>query len=113
MSNCSVSVVMLLKNSVSRRKKPHRSPTFCCWPIFTESNHTDAKRRDESLRIYTHGEKELESYQKKLRDGIDVNINTVAEMKNMCEYLGMDSVQYLGEVDTDNAKSGTYDKIYQ
>ena len=38
---------------------------------------------------------------------------TVAEMKNMCEYLGMDSAEYLGEVDTSHAKAGTYDKVYK
>lgn len=73
----------------------------------------DAKRRDEAVRIYTHGEKEQENYRYRLENGIDVNINTVAEMKNMCEYLGMDSTEYLGEVDTSHAKAGTYDKVYK
>ena len=73
----------------------------------------DAKRRDESVRIYTHGEKEQENYKNRFENGIDVNINTVAEMKNMCEYLGMDSAEYLGNVDTSHAKVGTYDKTYK
>lgn len=71
----------------------------------------DAKRADENVPIYTHGEKECISYEKLMKDGIDVNINTVAEMKNMCDYLGMDSVKYLGNVDLSNTKESIYDKF--
>ena len=44
-----------------------------------------------------------------LEKGIDVNINTVAEMKNMCDYLGMDTEKYLGKVDTSSAKKSIYE----
>lgn len=71
----------------------------------------DAKRADENVPIYTHGEKECLSYEKLMKNGIDVNINTVGEMKNICEYLGMDSVEYLGEVDLSNTKESIYDKF--
>lgn len=73
----------------------------------------DAKRADENVPIYTHGEKEFISYDKHMKDGLDVNISTVAEMINMCKFLGMDSKEYLGEVDTTGAKESTYDKIYK
>lgn len=73
----------------------------------------DAKRADEQIPIYTHGEKELLGLEKCRREGIDVNISTVAEMINMCNYLGMDSKEYLGDVDISNAKKGTYDKVYK
>ncbi len=59
----------------------------------------DAKRANEEVQIYTHGEKEYVGYQKRMVDGIDVNIKTVAEMQKICEYLGMDTVDYLGNVD--------------
>ena len=72
-----------------------------------------AKRADENVPIYTHGEKEFISYKKHMEEGLDVNISTVAEMIGMCDYLGMDSREYLGEVDTTGAKQSTYDKIYK
>ena len=43
-----------------------------------------------------------------LLTGGDVNINTVAEMKDLCDYLGMDSVEYLGNVDFSDAKQSSY-----
>lgn len=72
-----------------------------------------AKRTDENVPIYTHGEKEQIRYEKLMREGIDVNINTVAEMINVCKYLGMDTEKYIGNVDVSMAKQSTYDKIYK
>ena len=72
----------------------------------------DAKRADESVPIYTHGEKELLSLEARKRDGIDVDISTVGEMIDICRYLGMDSVEYLGEVDVSEAKQSTYEILY-
>ena len=68
----------------------------------------DAKRADENVPIYTHGEKELNVMKELLKDGIDVDISTVAEMKSMCEYLGIDPKKYLGNVDLSGAKESTY-----
>ena len=68
----------------------------------------DAKRADENTPIYTHGEKEIKVMKELLQNGIDVDITTVAEMKNMCEYLGMDPVKYLGDVDVSSAKESIY-----
>ena len=48
-------------------------------------------------RIYTHGEKEIFAMEERLKNGIDININTVAEMRDLAQYLEMDVVQYLGE----------------
>ena len=45
---------------------------------------------------------------KLLEEGIEVNISTVAEMKNMCDYLGIDSEKYLGKVDLSGAKKSIY-----
>ncbi len=42
------------------------------------------------------------------KNGIDVNINTVAEMRDLCDYLRMDSVAYLGDVDFSSAKQSSY-----
>ncbi len=73
----------------------------------------DAKRANEEIPIYTHGEKEQLAYERNLRDGIDVDISTVAEMMNICTYLGMESTAYLGEVDVSEAKKGTYERPYR
>ncbi len=73
----------------------------------------DAKRADENLPIYTHGEKEFISYKKHIKEGLDVNISTISEMKRTCDFLGLDSKEYLGEIDTSEAKQSTYDNIYE
>ena len=68
----------------------------------------DAPKADGQTRIYTHGEKEAFAYQDRMENGIDVNINTVAEMADMARYLGMDVEKYLGKVDVHGLES-----IYQ
>lgn len=68
----------------------------------------DAPKAEGCERIYTHGEKEIFAYADRMKNGIDVNINTVVEMKNLCDYLGMDSVKYLGDVDFKDAKQSSY-----
>ena len=61
-------------------------------------------------RIYTHGEKEAFAYEDRLANGIDVNINTVAEMVDLCNYLGMDVREYLGEeAEKITLKQSSYD----
>lgn len=68
----------------------------------------DAPKAEGQPRIYTHGEKEIFAFADRMKNGIDVNINTVAEMKNLCDYLGLDSVRYLGDVDLSSAKQSSY-----
>ncbi len=68
----------------------------------------DAKRVDESTPIYTHGEKESIVMKEILEKGVEVNINTLAEMKSLSKYLGMDFTEYFGEVDTTDTKASIY-----
>ncbi len=68
----------------------------------------DAPKAEGAPRIYTHGEKEILAYADRMENGIDVNINTVAEMRDLCQFLGMDSVAYLGDVDFSAAKQSSY-----
>ena len=65
----------------------------------------DAPKADGQTRIYTHGEKEVAAYSDHMANGIDVNINTVAEMADMAKYLGMDVEKYLGKVDVAGLES--------
>ncbi len=73
----------------------------------------DAKRADENVPIYTHGEKEIICMNKMLKEGIPVNISTVAEMIDLCNSVGLDSTKYLGNVDVSSAKVINYDKLYK
>lgn len=73
----------------------------------------DAKRANPDIPIYTHGEKEVYSKEKMMKEGIPVNISTVAEIIELCNYVGLDSKKYLGEVDVSSAKIIDNDKVYK
>jgi len=57
----------------------------------------ESPKAEGAERIYTHGEKEVFALRDRLENGIDVNINTVAEMVDLCNYLDMDAEKYLGK----------------
>ena len=56
-----------------------------------------APKAEGQTRIYTHGEKEVYAMKDRMENGININVNTAAEMRDMAIYLGMDPVHYLGE----------------
>lgn len=64
---------------------------------------------DGKLRIFTHGEKEQMAARKHLTEGIDVNINTLAEIKTIFDYLKIDSVPYIGDLDFTGTKKSIYE----
>ncbi len=68
----------------------------------------DSPKSEGATRIYTHGEKEIFAKADRLANGIDVNINTVAEMFDMCRYVGLDPVTYLGDVQFNDTASSSY-----
>jgi LDH2 family malate/lactate/ureidoglycolate dehydrogenase len=68
----------------------------------------ESPKSEGQTRIYTHGEKEIIAKADRLKNGINVNINTVAEMFDMCSYVGLDPVEYLGEVDFDGVAESSY-----
>lgn len=59
----------------------------------------DAPKAEGETRIYTHGEKEIEATDRILKDGIPVNINTVKEMVDMANFVGLPYKKYLGKVE--------------
>ncbi len=63
----------------------------------------NAPKAEGASRIYTHGEKERESVAGKLRDGIPVNENTLAEMAALCRYLNMDFSRYFPDFEAPEA----------
>ena len=56
----------------------------------------ESPKAEGAERIYTHGEKEVYALKDRIENGIAVNINTVAEMVDLCTYLNMDVEKYLG-----------------
>jgi L-2-hydroxycarboxylate dehydrogenase (NAD+) len=69
----------------------------------------DAPKAEGATRIYTHGEKEVFAYDDRMKHGIAVNINTISEMKDLANYLGMDFEAYLGHVETSGGRQSSYD----
>ena len=57
----------------------------------------ESPKAEGQLRIYTHGEKEIEAGKRLLENGIPVNDNTMVEVYEMCQYLGMDFSKYFGD----------------
>lgn len=72
----------------------------------------DAKRADENIPIYTHGEKEHLRMAETLKNGIEVDVSTLAEIKTVCEQLGIDAEKHLGKTDTQGAKKSIYEDGY-
>lgn len=54
----------------------------------------ESPKADGHDRIYTHGEKEMESTAQKLKDGIPVSDKTVEELRLIGEYVGLDYDAY-------------------
>jgi len=69
----------------------------------------ESPKSEGANRIYTHGEKEIFAYKDRMENGIEININTVAEMVDLCKYLNMDVKKYLGDVDLENKNKSSYD----
>ncbi len=71
----------------------------------------ESPKADGQERIYTHGEKEIAAMEDRKANGIKVNENTVREMVDMANYLGMDVKAYFGDFAADNNSqmfSGNY-----
>jgi hypothetical protein len=59
------------------------------------------------LRVLT---KEIYSIKERIENGIDVNINTVAQMVALCNYLDVDVEEYLGgEISQLKLRQSSYD----
>lgn len=55
-------------------------------------------KAEGQTRIYTHGEKEVEAYALRLKEGIPVNENTLKEMKEICNEFEIDMESFLGKI---------------
>ena len=54
----------------------------------------ESPKADGHDRIYTHGEKEVESTQQKMRDGVPVSDKTAEELRLIGQYVGIDYDAY-------------------
>jgi len=54
-------------------------------------------KAEGAQRIYTHGEKEYFAYRDRMENGIEIDVNTVTEMVDLCETLDMNVNEYLGD----------------
>ena len=61
-------------------------------------------------RIYTHGEKEVAAVEDRKKNGIPVNENTVVEMINFANFVGIDPKEYFGDFKA--AKSNMFSQNY-
>ena len=57
----------------------------------------ESPKADGQEKIYTHGEKEVAAVQDRLTNGIPVNDNTMAEVWDLCKYLGLNFASYFGD----------------
>ena len=57
----------------------------------------NSPKAENAERIYTHGEKEHFAYINRMKNGIEIDIKTVAEMLDLCDYMDMDAEAYLGQ----------------
>ena len=57
----------------------------------------DAPKAEGQERIYTHGEKEVAAVKDRMENGIPVNDNTMVEVLDLCNYLGLDFAAYFGD----------------
>lgn len=57
----------------------------------------DSPKADGQSRIYTHGEKEVAAVEDRMKNGIPVDENTMAELLDVSDYLHMDWAAYFGD----------------
>jgi LDH2 family malate/lactate/ureidoglycolate dehydrogenase len=57
----------------------------------------ESSKAEGCTRIYTHGEKEIESYNRRMSEGIPVQPKTLEEMRAFCTYVGIRAEDYINE----------------
>jgi len=58
----------------------------------------DSPKADGQDRVYTHGEKEIEAYEDRIKNGIYININTLKEMFDFANFVKLNPSKYFGKV---------------
>ncbi|MDD3223755.1 MAG: Ldh family oxidoreductase [Clostridium sp.] len=55
----------------------------------------ESKKAKGATRIYTHGEKEVEAYNDKMKNGIPMNDSTLKEIRDICDYFSINFSDYI------------------
>lgn len=58
----------------------------------------DSKKAKGAVRIYTHGEKEIEAYNNKMKNGVPMNDITLKEINDICEYFDIQMSDYISKI---------------
>jgi len=61
-------------------------------------------KAEGAMRIYTHGEKEVEAVADRRANGIPVDVNTVREMVEFAKFVGLDPKEYFGDFEAGESK---------
>ena len=61
----------------------------------------ESPKAEGAEQIYTHGEKEMLAIKRVEKEGVPVDVNTLVELKQMSDYLGMDFSKYFGDIQID------------
>ncbi len=109
---CEIFTAIMSEGTTSNHKNDVSDTSHCFWAIDygifgdkCEIRQNFSRLLDEirsaplaegADRIYIHGEKELESVDEKMRDGIPVNEKTFGELQLISDDLGIDYVPYIG-----------------
>lgn len=51
-----------------------------------------------AVKIYTHGQKEVEAYNDKMKNGIPMNDSTLKEIYDICKYFDIDPKRYISKM---------------
>lgn len=55
----------------------------------------DSEKVEGASRVYTHGEKEIEACNDRIKNGIPINESTISEIEEICDYLKLDVSKYI------------------
>ncbi|MFL0194952.1 Ldh family oxidoreductase [Clostridium sp. WILCCON 0269] len=55
----------------------------------------NSEKAKGAVRIYTHGEKEVESYKDKMENGVPLNEVTLKEIEDICKYFNIKANDYI------------------
>ena len=59
----------------------------------------NSKKAKGAVKIYTHGQKEVEAYNDKMKNGIPMNDSTLKEIYDICKYFDIDPKKYISKIE--------------
>jgi len=109
---CEIFTAIMGGGTTSNHKTDHSDTAHCFWAIDygVFGNKTEIRKNMSVLlqelreapkaegaeRIYIHGEKELESYEDKIKSGVPVSEKTFKEIQEISSSMGISAADYIG-----------------